>query len=44
MPGEDPAEEMQGILNLAEKRASDQRHLTAAEEKRARRARKRLGK
>ncbi len=43
MPGEDPFE-LQGLLNQAEKRASDQRHLTAAEEKRARKARKRLGK
>ncbi len=43
LPGEDPGE-IQGLLDQAEKRASDERHLTAAEEKRARKARKRLGK
>jgi hypothetical protein len=41
LPGED---ELQSLLDQGEKRASDQRHLTAAEEKRARKARKRLGR
>ena len=41
MPGEDPAEDMRSLLNRAEKFASDERHLTAAEEKRMRKAKKR---
>lgn len=43
MPGEDPSE-MGSLLAQAEKRTSDQKALAAAEEKRARKARKRLGK
>ncbi len=36
--------ELEGLMAQAEKRASDERHLLAAAEKRARKARKRLGK
>lgn len=41
LPGED---ELKSLVAQGEKRASDERHLTTAEEKRARKARKRLGK
>ncbi len=40
----DEGPSMSQLLDMGEKRLSDQRHLTAAEEKRARKARKRLGK